>query len=1001
MPVRSILSAVCVCVLLAMLLPALDSVIDPGGAGSGYSGAFAQDSPCAGCDTVLADIELWESRLANPPSDASESDLARAGQALAAAKNLLNRCVNNGCIEAPAIVETQQPSSDSERTSDGELPALACHECEGLYYAWMAAERARAENSGGEVTAVDTDMGLEIILDDSGAGDAERAYHDCVISNCLGTSTPDDGPGTGGVQAPDSDGDGVPDDVDACPGTSLGAVVDAAGCPQQLQLRYRHEGYYAAPGELVVIKGVVDDANGNALSGAQLAIEVEGTDLSTSALSGTIEHEGWFDAFLPLPLDLPCGTYTVQVTASAGGYLDATDTMSIYVGVGAAKMFIQLKTNDFYVDYTEVPANVPIGEKTEWRIIVSDEKTGVEIPDANLEITVTHPESGTSNRYSSLSTTRDPAGYSVPWHVWNFTWSDEHEGSWQIEVAASKDGYCPAYCKKSFTVGAHIVEIRRRPDAYSCWPHCRPTCSRNTVLIGHHTYGSTVCGVVGECSLGHPVRYEWTAEAGSIANPNARAATWIPPEVPGKYRITCRVICTENPDVWDSATLWVHAMSREEFLHGRIDLHGFDRVRIESVDGGLADVWSIEGEDDEEYEDLECEAGQWLEGDDWEVMTLDDETKVTLGVYKDGEKLGEVQVGGGAGWAYRVKNIQDSILHWPSKASNPNSIFINERPAPPQYIKPIDWNVKAENFTVGVYGTKYFVALDPDTDTDIIGVLEGEVAVTPLLFEAPPQVIAGRQWITVDEAEFGQLEEMTDEQVGELQEAFGESANTPPTASFTFMPAEPQAGDDIVVASTSSDPDGDLLTLSWYLNGEQLSEIGSQSDWEWENVEAGEYTLLLRVEDGRGGIDEHSAMVVVRASGQESANRPPSASFDLMPLDPTPEDTIVGVSTSSDPDGDVLIHSWYVDGEYAVDIGDVREWEWPSPAEGEYTIGLVVMDGAGGVDEYSRTVTVVGAGAEEEDVGSGGGGMSGLLYLLLIPVAAAIAVLVVRRHRRR
>ncbi|HSH69018.1 MAG TPA: choice-of-anchor U domain-containing protein [Deferrisomatales bacterium] len=37
-----------------------------------------------------------------------------------------------------------------------------------------------------------------------------------------------DGPGTG---APDSDGDGVPDTVDACPGTPAGTVVDAAGCP--------------------------------------------------------------------------------------------------------------------------------------------------------------------------------------------------------------------------------------------------------------------------------------------------------------------------------------------------------------------------------------------------------------------------------------------------------------------------------------------------------------------------------------------------------------------------------------------------------------------------------------------------------------------------------------------------------------------------------------------------------------------------------------------------
>jgi OOP family OmpA-OmpF porin len=29
----------------------------------------------------------------------------------------------------------------------------------------------------------------------------------------------------------DSDGDGIPDSMDACPGTAPGAAVDASGCP--------------------------------------------------------------------------------------------------------------------------------------------------------------------------------------------------------------------------------------------------------------------------------------------------------------------------------------------------------------------------------------------------------------------------------------------------------------------------------------------------------------------------------------------------------------------------------------------------------------------------------------------------------------------------------------------------------------------------------------------------------------------------------------------------
>lgn len=135
------------------------------------------------------------------------------------------------------------------------------------------------------------------------------------------------------------------------------------------------------------------------------------------------------------------------------------------------------------------------------------------------------------------------------------------------------------------------------------------------------------------------------------------------------------------------------------------------------------------------------------------------------------------------------------------------------------------------------------------------------------------------------------------------------------------------------------------------------------------------------------------------AGQQESGNLPPTASFALMPTDPKVGDPIVIVSTSSDPDGDPLMHTWYVNGEYEISAGDLSEWTWSSPGEGEYTIGLVVIDGAGGVGEYSAIITVAGDG--EEDAGSGSGGMNSLLYLLVIPVAAAVAVLVSRRRRKR
>jgi len=86
--------------------------------------------------------------------------------------------------------------------------------------------------------------------------------------------------------------------------------------------------------------------------------------------------------------------------------------------------------------------------------------------------------------------------------------------------------------------------------------------------------------------------------------------------------------------------------------------------------------------------------------------------------------------------------------------------------------------------------------------------------------------------------------------------------NRPPVASFSIMPENPEVGDYIVVASTSSDPDGDMLTYSWYVDG--VSRFGNSPNWEWENPEAGEHTIKLVVEDSKGGSDEHFMEINVR-----------------------------------------------------------------------------------------------------------------------------------------
>jgi hypothetical protein len=84
-------------------------------------------------------------------------------------------------------------------------------------------------------------------------------------------------------------------------------------------------------------------------------------------------------------------------------------------------------------------------------------------------------------------------------------------------------------------------------------------------------------------------------------------------------------------------------------------------------------------------------------------------------------------------------------------------------------------------------------------------------------------------------------------------------------------------------------------------------------------------------------------------------NQPPSASFDINPKSPTPDDPVLCVSTSTDPDGDELLCTWYLDGDFAdldspIELGRLET--------GKHTITLHVNDGNEGTDECSKTITV-------------------------------------------
>lgn len=197
------------------------------------------------------------------------------------------------------------------------------------------------------------------------------------------------------------------------------------------------------------------------------------------------------------------------------------------------------------------------------------------------------------------------------------------------------------------------------------------------------------------------------------------------------------------------------------------------------------------------------------------------------------------------------------------------------------------------------------------------------------------------------------------------------AVNRSPTARFSITPQDPQAGDTVKGNSTSSDPDGDILTYSWFLDGNYLTDIGNSATWELHNLKEGNYMMKLEVKDGKGGQDEFYLPLTVGSGAAPSpdptTNRPPKASFTMKPAMPKTSDTIKGTSTSSDPDGDPLTYSWFLDGNYVTEFGNSPRWEWRNPQAGGHSVTLVVDDGKGGTDKYSAKLKVAGGVEPDSD----------------------------------
>jgi len=839
----------------------------------------------------------------------------------------------------------------------------------------------------------------------------------------------------------DSDDDGVPDDVDACPGTSLGAVVDAAGCPQQLQLSVLPINEVYDPGDAVTVQGSVTDAQGHAIPGVALDIEIESTSLSASA--GTMYDVTQYSSQLSLPQNLPEGTYTVRVTASKAGYSPVSETTSLrvgqllrievegnYTGV-AADGISELR---FIVEYPEEATNPQFRcESDEMGILfekivilspcelVSDQPGRMEIRfrprreeitepyEIRIDVTVDLPNGQHLANHREVQVVRPPVVFI------HGIWSSKtamvpmrrsliNSGEYPARHTLSVDyGTPPRKSTQDIRQSAKVLadgvdrlleELERegiKVSRVDIVAHSMGgLIARYYILNGYMDARGQVVGP-GQAARVRKLITLDTPHAGS------HVADWYVDVMSQRY-----VACGADADLFEPQRVTDNELNW--FL-------GYMRSMAQLPSDGLAFGKAVEQLQtagrpgsivDELHTGLSSSKVRYylIAGDEpllewwksWLIVpaVMDNypyhqqdyiSSANPLGLYgpcsefvgKDRRVVRDV-----------VSEFRDMVGEEGTDGVVPVSSQLDAAiPAEARWTAPANHlNVTLNcfvHYTVMSYLTDDRMAIDLgtiviskspghlhlyDSEGRHVGIDSNgqpEIGIHGADYVAFSDMTGKHEYIWVPETDGIRVEFMADAEgtVGlDISQGLAEGLHW-----FGYENIAVASGSEVSIQLHPTAPTGQVV----------------HSDGTTETL------MPAYSEIPEGGGENHS----------------PTASFALMPEDPKAGDPIVVVSTSSDPDGDLLMHTWYVDGEYEISAGDLSEWTWSSPADGEYTIGLVVMDGEGGIDEYSQTITVVGAGDVEEDARSGSGGMNSLLYLLVIPVAAAVAILVVRRRRRR
>jgi PKD repeat protein len=156
-------------------------------------------------------------------------------------------------------------------------------------------------------------------------------------------------------------------------------------------------------------------------------------------------------------------------------------------------------------------------------------------------------------------------------------------------------------------------------------------------------------------------------------------------------------------------------------------------------------------------------------------------------------------------------------------------------------------------------------------------------------------------------------------------------------------------GQAITLQASGSDPGGGQVSFAWDLDGQPGFETpGQQVSYTWPDN--GEFTVVLRVDNGRGGTTTDSTTVSVsNVNPTVDAGGPYTTQVD------TP---VTLAATGTDVPADPLSFAWDLNNDGVFDDGTGPEVTYSWSVTQTYTVAVQVRDGDGGVASDTATVNV-------------------------------------------